>query len=223
MSLRAAIRANVLLARLDRTSQRQGRMSCRRQRTYFELARQLIHPPAPTLVAVGGLSGTGKSVLAQRPRARCHATAGSRRVAHATSCESSNSGSMKRIGCPRSAYQPEMTAEDLRRPRATRLANSFQGHSVVVDAVFAAESERAAIRDAARRLNIQVCRPLSSDRSCDQAEPRRPARGRCIRRHARDCRTSGKIRYRRGRLGDHRCFRNAGANPETMPNSNHAL
>jgi predicted kinase len=30
-----------------------------------------------------------------------------------------------------------------------------QGHSVVVDAVFAKKSERAAIRDAARRLNIR--------------------------------------------------------------------
>ena len=34
-------------------------------RTYFKLACGLIAPPAPKLVAVGGLSGTGKSVLAR--------------------------------------------------------------------------------------------------------------------------------------------------------------
>ena len=34
-------------------------------RTYFDLACALIAPPAPVLIAVGGLSGTGKSVLAR--------------------------------------------------------------------------------------------------------------------------------------------------------------
>jgi len=37
--------------------------SRRRQVAYFDLAHRLIHPPPPKLVAVGGLSGTGKSVL----------------------------------------------------------------------------------------------------------------------------------------------------------------
>ena len=63
MSLRAAIRAKVLLARLDHTRDKTAVL--RSAREYFELARRLIHPPAPTLIAVGGLSGTGKSVLAR--------------------------------------------------------------------------------------------------------------------------------------------------------------
>src|SRR6187549_2301003 len=32
---------------------------------YFDLARLTIHPPVPTLTAIGGLSGTGKSILAR--------------------------------------------------------------------------------------------------------------------------------------------------------------
>ena len=62
MSLRAAIRANVLLARLNQAS-RQDPDVIRSARAYFELARRLIHPATPTLVAIGGLSGTGKSLL----------------------------------------------------------------------------------------------------------------------------------------------------------------
>src|SRR5262249_37016320 len=61
MSMRAAIRAHVLLMR-----QATGKASnIANPRAYFDLARDLIHPPAPLLVAVGGLSGTGKSVLAR--------------------------------------------------------------------------------------------------------------------------------------------------------------
>src|SRR5258705_11973006 len=64
MSLRAAIRANVLLARLDRVGDDKADVM-QSARAYFELARLTIRPPAPKLVAVGGLSGTGKSVLAR--------------------------------------------------------------------------------------------------------------------------------------------------------------
>ena len=56
---------------------------------------------------------------------------------------------------PGSAYQPEMTAQiyEILVQRAIRALS--QGHSVVVDAVFAHEIERAAIRAAARDLNIR--------------------------------------------------------------------
>ena len=65
MSLRAAIRAKVLLARLGRTADDKVTAVKQQARRYFELAQHLIHPPPPMLVAVGGLSGTGKSVLAR--------------------------------------------------------------------------------------------------------------------------------------------------------------
>lgn len=64
MSIRAAIRAEVALARLKRPDgDRTGILD--EARRYFDLARGLIHPPAARLIAVGGLSGTGKSVLAR--------------------------------------------------------------------------------------------------------------------------------------------------------------
>ena len=51
--------------------------------------------------------------------------------------------------------------------------------------------QRAAICDS--QAKYRVCRPFSRHRPCDQVEPRRPPRGRRLRRHAGDCRTSGEI------------------------------
>jgi predicted kinase len=56
---------------------------------------------------------------------------------------------------PESAYGAEITGRiyEILVQRAIRVLS--QGHSVVVDAVFARESERNAIRDAARGLNVR--------------------------------------------------------------------
>src|SRR5260370_39787804 len=64
MSLRAAIRANVLLARLDRPRRDKADVM-QSARAYFGLAHLTIHSPAPRLIAIGGRSGTGKSRLAR--------------------------------------------------------------------------------------------------------------------------------------------------------------
>jgi len=56
---------------------------------------------------------------------------------------------------PESAYRPEITEQiyEILVQRAIRVV--VQGHSVVVDAVFAHEAQRAAARDAAHRLNVR--------------------------------------------------------------------
>jgi predicted kinase len=153
MTLRAAIRANVRLARLGQSSRDRAEIM-RSARAYFRLARQLIHPRAPTLVAVGGLSGTGKSVLARalapvvmpQPGAVVLRTDVLRKQHFAVS---------ETDRLPESAYRPEATAKiyELLVQRALRIL--VQGHSVIVDAVFARDSERAAIRDAALSLNAR--------------------------------------------------------------------
>ncbi len=63
LSVRAAIRANVLF-----TKQRQhpcDRTIATIANRYFDLALRLIAPERPILLAIGGKSGTGKSVLAR--------------------------------------------------------------------------------------------------------------------------------------------------------------
>lgn len=153
MSLRAAIRANVLLARLGRPRRDKADVM-QSARAYFELAHLTIHPPAPRLIAIGGLSGTGKSVLARalaphvlpQPGAVVLRTDVLRKQLFQVS---------ETDRLPENAYQPEITRQtyEILVQRAVRVHS--QGHSVIVDAVFADEAERNAIRDAARKLNIR--------------------------------------------------------------------
>jgi aminoglycoside phosphotransferase family enzyme/predicted kinase len=153
MSLRAAIRANVWLARLgpacrDEAAIRQS------ARSYFDLALRLIQPPAPVLVAIGGLSGTGKSVLARALAPDVKPEPGAV-VARSDVLRKQLFHVNETARLPESAYQPQVTGqiyEELGR-RAIRILS--QSHSVVADAVFARETERTAIRDAARKLDVR--------------------------------------------------------------------
>src|SRR3954463_3886152 len=65
LSVRAAIRAKVTAARLEDTEAEERDAIAKAAQDYFRLACELIAPPLPKLIAVGGLSGTGKSVLAR--------------------------------------------------------------------------------------------------------------------------------------------------------------
>ena len=152
MSLRAAIRANVLLARLGPTCHDKASVM-QSARAYFELAQQLMHPPAPTLVAVGGLSGTGKSVLARALAPDVTPQPGAV-VLRSDVLRKQLFQVSETDRLPESAYQPQVTEQiyETLGQRAVRILS--QGHSVVVDAVFAREMERAAIRDAAHKLSI---------------------------------------------------------------------
>jgi aminoglycoside phosphotransferase family enzyme/predicted kinase len=152
-SLRSAIRANVLLARLGRTSRDKADVM-QSARTYFELAQRLIRPPAPTLIAIGGLSGTGKSVLARALAPDVMPLPGAVVVrADVLRKQLFQVGETDRL--PASAYRPEISRQTYETlvQHAQRIL--LQGHSAVVDAVFADPSERTAIHDAARKLNIR--------------------------------------------------------------------
>jgi uncharacterized protein len=153
VSLRAAIRANVLLARLGRACHDKADVM-QSARTYFDLAHLAIHPPEPTLVAIGGLSGTGKSVLARGLAPSVEPLPGAvilrtdvlrKQLFHVN----------ERDRLPAKAYRPNITKQiyEMLMQRALRILS--EGHSVVVDAVFDRESERDAIRDAAHELKIR--------------------------------------------------------------------
>jgi len=152
MSLRAAIRANVMLARIGPTCHDEADIT-QSARAYFGLALRLIQPAAPMLVAIGGLSGTGKSVLARALAPDVEPDPGAvvlrsdvlrKQLLHFNETER----------LPESAYQPEITQQIYEglSQRAIRILS--QGHSVVVDAVFADQKERTAIRNVGRKLGV---------------------------------------------------------------------
>jgi aminoglycoside phosphotransferase family enzyme/predicted kinase len=153
MSLRAAIRANVLLARIDRCGPGRADM-LQSARSYFGLARQLIHPKAPTLVAIGGLSGTGKSVLARALAPEIMPQPGAV-VLRSDVLRKQLFQVNETDRLPEGAYRPEIAEQiyGMLVQRADRVLS--QGHSVVADAVFADAAERAAINEAARKRKVR--------------------------------------------------------------------
>ena len=64
LSIRAAIRAKVIAASLPHLAQAEREAMAQEARRYFAAAEAFVQPSDPCLVAIGGLSGTGKTTLA---------------------------------------------------------------------------------------------------------------------------------------------------------------
>ena len=153
MSLRAAIRAKVTAARLDTGKAEQRDSIANWAQRYFRLACELIKPPAPTLLAVGGLSGTGKSVLARALAADIPPAPGAV-VLRSDVERKALFGVAETERLPAESYTPEANAKvyDLLYARAQRIIAA--GHSAIVDAVFARQSERAALEQVASARGV---------------------------------------------------------------------
>ena len=144
LSLRAQIRAKVALARRTLTGGQAAMAAAHDAMRYFRLAGAAIAPPPPHLFVVSGLSGTGKSSVAQAIAGRLLPLPGA--LTLRSDIERKRLyGVPATARLPADAYRPEVTARVYRRlaERAQRALEA--GHSVVVDAVFARPDERAAL------------------------------------------------------------------------------
>jgi aminoglycoside phosphotransferase family enzyme/predicted kinase len=149
MSVRAAIRAKVTAARRKHATSTEE--AARSARDYFALAGRLIEPPPPQLVAVGGLSGTGKSVLARALAAYVPPAPGAfvlrsdmerKRLFNVAETEK----------LPPAGYTHEVTEKVYATLAAKAARVIAAGHSAVVDAVFARADERHGIAHAAHNV-----------------------------------------------------------------------
>jgi hypothetical protein len=143
MSLRAAIRAMTTASRLDVTKDAIARSA----RHYFDLARKLLAPAKPTVLGIGGLSGTGKSVLA-RSLAPSLAPPPGALVFRSDVERKALYGVAEHERLPSASYRAEVSEQVYRIiiDKAARVARA--GHSAIVDAVFARAEERAALETA---------------------------------------------------------------------------
>ncbi|WP_439814893.1 AAA family ATPase [Zavarzinia sp. CC-PAN008] len=143
LALRAAVRAHV--------SARMGQPDG--ARAYLELGLDLLRPVAPRLVAIGGLSGTGKTTLA-RALAPAFGAAPGAVILRSDVLRKQLAGVPPEQALPPEAYGVEagraVYAELVRR--ADLLLR--QGCSVVLDAVFARVAERDAAAAVARTVGV---------------------------------------------------------------------
>jgi uncharacterized protein len=154
LSLRAAIRAKVTAARLETADAIERAPLTAAATTYFRLACDLIAPPPPMLVAVGGLSGTGKSALARLLAAELLPAPGA--VHLRSDVERKALFAIEETErLPARAYRAEVGArvyaalnEKARRIIAAR-------HPAIIDAVFADAAERAEVMDIAASSGVR--------------------------------------------------------------------
>jgi aminoglycoside phosphotransferase family enzyme/predicted kinase len=150
LSLRAAIRAHtgVAAARAQvHAERRAGALA--EARAYFDLAERLLQRPVPRLVAVGGLSGTGKSTLA-RGLAPGLGPAPGARLLHTDALRKALFGVASTERLPADGYAPEVSERVYRLQREAAAEILAAGYSAIVDGVFAQPGERAAIAEIAR-------------------------------------------------------------------------
>jgi uncharacterized protein len=144
MAVRAAVRAHVTAAQAADARSEPSTAALAEARGYFDLALLLLREPDVQLVAIGGLSGSGKSTIAglvaphigAAPGARILNSDRIRKRLHRVPAESH---------LPESAYRPEMSRQvyaTLCLEAAEAIAETC---SVVVDAVFDRPDDRVAI------------------------------------------------------------------------------
>ena len=149
LSMRAAIRAKVTMARMERAQADERPAIGHAARAYFVFALRAIAPAAPTFIAVGGLSGTGKTQLARALAPFLEPMPGA--VILRSDVERKalfGVGETEKL--PAEAYGGEATVHVYGKlaDKARRILAA--GHSVIVDAVFAQPQERAAMAEVAK-------------------------------------------------------------------------
>lgn len=153
LSVRAAIRAKVIAAR-PIPPDGDGRAIADAARKYFALACSAIEPPPPLVIAIGGLSGTGKSILARMLAPHIGPLPGAV-ILRSDTKRKAIFGVAETATLPIEAYTTEVTDYiytslfwEVQRPIEA-------GHSAVVDAVFARAEQRWALSEAARACRVQ--------------------------------------------------------------------
>jgi uncharacterized protein len=155
LSMRAAIRAKVTAARMERAAAAERAAIAKSAQAYFAFALRAIAPPVPRFIAVGGLSGTGKSRLAPMLAPLIAPMPGAV-VVRSDVERKALFGAAEADMLPEHAYSSETTARvyAVVTDKARRILAA--GHSAIVDAVFARQDEREALAAVAKAAKVPL-------------------------------------------------------------------
>ncbi|WP_081159383.1 AAA family ATPase [Ensifer aridi] len=153
MAIRAAVRAHVVATQIaDSSAELTGKLATE-ARSYFDLARSLIVMQPPRLIAIGGLSGAGKTTIAEvlapqfgaPPGARIVESDRIRKAMHGVEAE-------ERLGP--AAYRPEVSDKVYGEMARRTLTIVRAGGSAVAAAVFDRAPNRSRIEAVAREAGV---------------------------------------------------------------------
>jgi predicted kinase len=156
LSMRAAIRANVLFTKQEQSSAE--KRIAERATSYFNLALKLLKPVRPLLIAIGGKSGTGKSLLARDVAAPAGRPPGAV-ILRSDIIRKELFGVDPLTPLPASAYAPEITERVYGALNERARQVIAQGFSVIVDAAFLRQAERDRLSSEARGIGADF-RPV---------------------------------------------------------------
>jgi uncharacterized protein len=142
LSLRAAVRAHVGAAAGSKEVQ-----------SYLDLARELMERDSPRLIAIGGLSGTGKSVVAAALAPQLGGAPGAR-VLRSDVLRKRLARRAPEERLPPEAYTPALNKAVYEALLAAAEEALAGGYIVIIDAVSARASERQAFAAAAARQGV---------------------------------------------------------------------
>lgn len=152
LSTRAAVRAHVQ-GTLARTASDEQSAAARAASAYLTLALALLQEHRPQLLALGGLSGTGKSTIAQAIAPEFAPQPGAR-VLRSDVLRKRRSEVSFETRLPESSYVPSASRQVYEALREEAMAIAAAGYTVIVDATFLSAAERQRIAELAQRAGL---------------------------------------------------------------------
>tara|TARA_B100000315_G_scaffold250484_2_gene283388 strand:+ start:1226 stop:2716 length:1491 start_codon:yes stop_codon:yes gene_type:complete len=143
LSIRAAIRSHVAALAEDKKAAIK----------YMDFAVKFLEPISPRLIAIGGLSGSGKSAVARVLAPSINPLPGAL-VLRSDVLRKQLAGVDQYVKLTDAEYSPDMTRRTYDKMYQDAAAGLLAGHSVIVDAVFAQTDERAAIENVAAKAGV---------------------------------------------------------------------
>ncbi|MHA1164036.1 MAG: bifunctional aminoglycoside phosphotransferase/ATP-binding protein [Alphaproteobacteria bacterium] len=153
LATRAGVRAMVTVDKLPFVTSADHKEAVGDLTEFFELANAFLHPPRPELIAVAGLSGTGKSTLAAALAPVIGGAPGAL-VVRSDVERKRLAGVDETTQLKSSHYSAAATGRvyaALSLKAKTALA---AGHSVILDAVFARQDQRERVEQIAREAKV---------------------------------------------------------------------
>jgi aminoglycoside phosphotransferase family enzyme/predicted kinase len=152
MAVRAAVRAHVTATQVEEGSSSSSSLVTEARR-YFKLALALLAEASPRLVAIGGLSGSGKTTIAEAIAGSIGAPPGAR-IVESDRIRKAMHGVPAETRLPDKAYRPAVSERVYREIAWRAELILAEGGCVVADAVFDNPSERDRIEHVGRDRTI---------------------------------------------------------------------